>query len=357
MRKRKRKRKKVIQQILHRAGRYQDLLTCSQPMTPRIVADIGKKSITKPWDMLAIVANSCGYAIRFNAEKLRRSEASLSLSILAQCLLNGEVLHNGGRPIPEAADLTLPEYLERALFSGFYRNTSKYNLTINKSCRFIDASFSESGIHTHGHFWKLGKVINTRNWPDQGARLDVTHGKLELIQRRRLAYMTKWLEKECHGNLADSIRNYLSRDTKLAGVSENQMSFTELYMHAMAVEISGAIERGDPLALGCLWDTNGPETYSPYMAVFARGDRDGYDGEVFAFTASRPEDASSDEFHVNDLDRHVSFEVAVEEKIQGQTWLVPTLRIRRWLPGMSFFRGVPREEVVFPWPSDLKGII
>ncbi|KAK3376265.1 hypothetical protein B0T24DRAFT_572924 [Lasiosphaeria ovina] len=352
-----RKKKNGLQKILNRAGRYQYLLTYSQPMTPRIIADIDKKSITKPWDMLAIVANSCGYAIRFNAEKLRGSEASLSLSILAQCLLNGEVLHNGGPPISGAADLTVPAYLERALFSGFYRNTPKYNLTLNKSCRFIDASFSESGIRTHGHIWKLGKVINTRNWPVRDAWVDVRHGKLELIQRRRLAYMAEWLEGECHGNLADSIRNYLSRDTRLAGVSEDRMSFTERYMRAMAVEIADVIERGDPLALGCLWDTSCPEGYSPYMAVFVRGDRDGYDGEVFAFTASRPEDASSDEFDLNDLDRHVSFEVAVEGKIQGQNRLVPTLRIRRWLPGMCFFRGVPREEVVFPWPSDLKGII
>ncbi|KAK3386499.1 hypothetical protein B0H63DRAFT_430296 [Podospora didyma] len=352
-----RKRKRVLHKILHRAGRYKYLLTRSQPMTPRIVADIDKKSITKPWDMLAIVANSCGYAVRFNAEKLRRSEASLSLSILAQCLLNGEVLHNGGPPISGAADLTVPEYLERALFSGFYRNTPKYNLTLNKSCRFIDARFSESGIHTHGHIWKLGKVINTRDWPVQGEWVDVPHGKLDLIQRRRLAYLAEWLREEGHRNLAVRICDYLGRDTSLAGVSEGQMSFTERYMRAMAVEIADAIARGDPLALGCLWDTSGSWRYSSYMAVFVWGDRDGYAGEVFAFTASRPEDASSDEFDLNDLDRHVSFEVAVEGKTQGQNWLVPTLKIRRWLPGMCFFIRVPREEVVFPWPSDLKGII
>ncbi|KAK0704081.1 hypothetical protein B0T26DRAFT_733858, partial [Lasiosphaeria miniovina] len=347
MKKTKKTKMKVLHRILHQAGRYQYLLTCSQPMTLRIISDIDQKSITKPWDMLAIVANSCGYAIRFNAEKLKRSEASLSLSILAQCLLNGEVLHNGrhnGRPpIPKAADLTVPKYLERALFSGFYRNTPKYNLILNKSCRFIDTSFSESGIHTHGHIWKLRKVIDTCNWPVQDAWVDVPHGKLELIQRKRLTYMAKWLEGERYGSLADSIRDYLSRDTKLAGVSE----------------VADVIERGDSLALGCLWDTSSPERYSPYMAVFICDDRGGYDndGEAFAFTASRPEDASSDKFDLNDLDRHVSFEVAMEGKVQGQNRLVPTLRIIRWLPGMCFFRGVHREEVVFPWPSDLKGIV
>ncbi|KAK0745447.1 hypothetical protein B0T18DRAFT_409467 [Schizothecium vesticola] len=352
-----RKGKRMLQQILHRAGRYQYLLTRSQPMTPRIIADIDKKKITKPWDVLAIIANSCGYAVRFNAEKLRWSGASLSLAILAQCILNGEVLHNGGPPMSEAADLTVTKYLERALFSGFYRTSPKYSLTLNKSCRFIDASFSVSGIHTHGHVWKLGKIISTRDWPVQGAWVDFPHGKLELIQRRRLAYLAKWLEGEHHGDLADNIRNYLRRDYRCAGVSEGQMSFTERYMRAMAEEIADAIERGDPLALGCLYDTSNPGRYNPYMALFLQGDQDGCAGGVFAFTASRPEDASSDRFDTNDLDRHVSFQVAVEGRIWGQSWLVPTLRIRRWLPGMCFFKRIPREEVVFPWPSDLKGIL
>ena len=81
------------------------------------------------------------------------------------------------------------------------------------------------------------------------------------------------------------------------------------------------------------------------MALFLRCDKDGCAGEVFAFTALRPEDARSDRFDINDLDRHVSFQVAVEGKIWGQSRLVPTLRIRRWLPGICFFKCVPREEV------------
>ena len=61
-------------------------------MTLCIIADIDKKKITKPWNVLAIIANSCGYAVRFNVEKLRWSGASLSLAILAQYILNVEDL-------------------------------------------------------------------------------------------------------------------------------------------------------------------------------------------------------------------------------------------------------------------------
>lgn len=80
------------------------------------------------------------------------------------------------------------------------------------------------------------------------------------------------------------------------------------------------------------------------------------DVEVFAFTASRPEDYSSEEYDSNDLDRHVSFEVEVEGVVSNTNGLIPQLRIRRWLPGLCFFRRVSRAHVVFSWPRDLESV-
>ncbi|KAK4233054.1 hypothetical protein C8A03DRAFT_48273 [Achaetomium macrosporum] len=267
--------------------KYTYILERSQPMTPQIITDIDKRQMKYSWDMLTITANCCGYAVRLNKHQLKQNNASLSLSILAQCLLNGEVLQNGHPPTRPISNLT------------FTNNTSQ-SLTL-----------SYLGIHTYGHMWNLGKVIDTRNWPASGA------------YRRRLAYLI-------------GISNYLDRDAGLAG-----------YMHTMAEEIAEAIKRRDQLMLGCLWD---PGYHRPYMAVFVWGAQDAVP-QTLAFTASRPEHVT-DEFDLNDLDRHVTFEVGVED----QNSRVPRLRIRRWLPGMCFFRGVFREEVVFPWPSDLKGI-
>lgn len=78
--------------------------------------------------------------------------------------------------------------------------------------------------------------------------------------------------------------------------------------------------------------------------------------EVFAFTASRPEEYISEEYNSNDLDRHVSFEVEVEGLVGNTDGLIPQLRIRRWLPGLCFFRRVLRARVVFSWPRDLESI-
>jgi len=65
----------------------------------------------------------------------------------------------------------------------------------------------------------------------------------------------------------------------------------------------------------------------------------------------------SAEFDYNDLDRHVSFEVDMEGlEIDDRNRMIPNLRIRRWLPGLCFFRGMSRQDVVFPWPRELEEI-
>ena len=61
-----------------------------KPMSARIFADIGRRGITYPRDILPIAANSCSHDIRLPAKDL--THHSLSLCILAQFLLNGEIL-------------------------------------------------------------------------------------------------------------------------------------------------------------------------------------------------------------------------------------------------------------------------
>jgi hypothetical protein len=95
---------KVCKEILGRAGKYTILLreksqdgddVFRKPMAPTILADIAVRQITKPWDRLAIVANCCDYGIRLNVDELRCRKFSHSLALLAQHLLNGEIVNNG----------------------------------------------------------------------------------------------------------------------------------------------------------------------------------------------------------------------------------------------------------------------
>ncbi|KAK0642895.1 hypothetical protein B0T16DRAFT_331333 [Cercophora newfieldiana] len=360
----RRKRMEILERILHRAGKYSLILGPSEPMTPQIIADLDEKDLGEPWDMLSITANCCGYSVRLNQEQLRDQGASLSLSILAQCLLNGEVLHNGRPHDHSIRDMKVSKYIKHALFSEFESPDSTHSHTFNKSCRFINPRLSPSGIHTRGHLWKLGKVINTSNWPSRGAWVNPLKGGLKGTRRKQLAYLARWLKAEGHRDLSAKIWDYLDRDAQLSGVHGKELNFVERYMRSMGEAVADAIESGRELILGSLWDAD--DGYSPYMGVFVWESRDGSQAEIrgsfenrfrvdgmFAFTASRPEDTSSDEFDLNDLDRHVSFQVQVEG---GNAEGVPSLRIKRWLSGLCFFAGVSRSDVVFPWPRDLADI-
>jgi hypothetical protein len=355
---------RIIMVLLQRAGKYKLLLKPSESMTPCITTEMNTRRMSEYWDIPTIAANCCGYVIRLNTKRLEQNGASLSLSILAQCLLNGEVLDNGRSTNPGASKLTVWRYLKDAISSEFNSNRRQYNLIFKKSCHFFDVSLTKSGTQTPGHLWKLHKVLDTRGWPSQGAWVDDLHSKLKPLQRRRLAYLARRLERDSNGSLSKSIREHLEQGADLAGVAERSLSFTKRYLNTMAAGVADAIAQGGSLILGCLWNRDVADEHSPYRAVFVwdSGDTrpqtsdESHMDEIFVFTASRPEDNGSKGFDLNDIDRHVSFEITVEGFIGGRSGRVPSLRIRRWLPGMCFSKDVPRVDVMFPWPRELEGI-
>jgi hypothetical protein len=100
------------------------------------------RRMSEYWDIPTIAANCCGYVIRLNTKRLEQNGASLSLSILAQCLLNGEVLDNGRSTNPGASKLTVWRYLKDAISSEFNSNRRQYNLIFKKSCHFFDVSLT-----------------------------------------------------------------------------------------------------------------------------------------------------------------------------------------------------------------------
>ncbi|GAB1319133.1 hypothetical protein MFIFM68171_09343 [Madurella fahalii] len=297
--------------VLGAAGRYRIMLWPSELMTPHVLGDIEKKDISKRWDTLPSAANACQYK----------------------------------------------------------------------------AFLSSSGTRTSGHLWKLSpKTIDTSRYPTGGAWVEDAHGVLELEKRRRLAYLAEELRRRKYP-LSCEIQDYLKRDAEAgaeagAGHRAGVSGFAESYLHLMADEVANAIGKRKKLRLGCLWD---PRTRNggSYMAVFVwdgEDDADDYadedtrgfespDGDrstfytgrpAFAFTASQPEGLGTTESNLKDLDRHVSFEVRVEnlesDPNDGYPHPTPRLRIRRWLNGLCFFSGHRRAKVIFPWPEDLRMI-
>ncbi|CAM6002306.1 unnamed protein product [Sphagnum balticum] len=334
------KERKAINHVLSTTGRYTVLLKGSDSMSPTIIADIEKRSLTDPWDRLAITANCCQYQIRLSIGGLLQKAQSRSLSMLTMCLLNGEIPHNSAVEATHDSvqQMTVSRYLKAQFFNEFYAPKDKRNLTFNKGCRFIDVELKASGIMTKGHLWKLGRVIRTATFSRRLPWVEDPSGSLTLHQRKRLTQLANKLRSFSHTFLANQIESYLCRDSfENSGEQFRDKTFPRSYLRMMAVELVTAMDKGKTLRLGSIWGAI--EAVTPYTAIFIwegdghedgdiEGTRDEESEDVdtedeesqdsasdesdqrqrvlpaFVFTASRPKKPRSDQHDPNDIDRH-----------------------------------------------------
>ncbi|KAH7313993.1 hypothetical protein B0I35DRAFT_394947 [Stachybotrys elegans] len=343
-----------VDNMLRAAGRYKVMLPKSSAMTQAVIADIEARDLLLPWDRLAIVANCCQYSVRLDSEALNQQRESLSLSVLAMCLLNGEILDNNDDDLQPVALLTASDFLKERLFKAFAAPEDEdRRLTFYKGCRLTNVELTPDGILAKGHLWKLGRVIDTSMFRRKLPWIDNPRGRLSLNQRKRLLQLVFCLHNLNYPVLAGRIDKYLATD---ANAGDNYDSFSDMYLHRMASELAAAIRARRKLRLGSIWDPTGQP--ARYRAVFVWSSEnksaDNANPAAFVFTSAWPRDRGSDSQDTNDIDRHVSFDV----KLEGPrgTDRPPHLRICNWVFGMCFFEKCPRTEVVFPWPRALQAV-
>ena len=357
--------------VLGTAGRYAVLLKGSDPMFATVVADVERRGVKNPEDRLSIAANCCRYPIRLNTRELQRNVPSLSLSKLAMCLLNGEILYNGRAKgsHPPTSQMTVSAYLETQFFHGFCSPRDEHSLTFNRGCRLISVELGASGIATKGHLWRLGRTIRTAEFSCRLPRVGRQTGGLTSRQQNRLAQLATVLRSHSHTPLADKIEAYLRYDSSSSSSDKVwNTTFPKRYMRMMATELASAIDGRKTLRLGSLWGL--AEAVTWYDAIFVWEDGDPKVGDTgsttrdtasrrqgerpaFVFTASRPKRPSSSRRTADDVDCHVSLEVELTGSgVDGP----PRLHVKRWLPGLCFFKGYPRRDVIFPWPSSLEAV-
>ncbi|KAK0707724.1 hypothetical protein B0H67DRAFT_647878 [Lasiosphaeris hirsuta] len=358
----------IIKCLTDTAGRYSILLKTSDSMTPIIVGNVENRGVTDCWDRLPIVANCSRYKTRLDEEQLKKIGHSLSLSMLAMCLLNGEVPDNAKRR--NWGDMTVLESLKSA-FLNIRGPSVHQNLSFNRGCRLTRVALRREGIHTKGHLWKLGRIIDNQSmaWVEDAA------GCLELDERQRLVWLADTVRSYDDYPLSDEISKFLGRDAWIRQQgSRHQPTFTNSYQKLMSQELAEAIAQGKKLRLGRIYDPLVEWASSPYMAVFIwdpqtqpdgddEMDIDSPDTTIFSYRvgSESPEfvftSFKEDEGHIvndastKDLDRHVSFEVEMENGAGHEA--VPKLRIKRWISGLCFFRKRRLVDVIFPWPTDL----
>jgi hypothetical protein len=344
-----------ITYILNTAGRYKLLLPPSSSMSGTIVSDVLKREVSVPWDCLSIIANCCQYATRLDTTRLRHDGEdgpSLEMSILALRLLNGEILKNDE---PSETVGSIIDKMNGLFFDDFQAPVGENRLTFNKSCRFVDVKFTETGIVTRGHLWKLGETLRA---PRSSPRLSQPTQKgeeqlsdYERTRLRQLSELVKAKKGRKHAEIYDDMRDFLEED---AFVVDEEESFSLGYRRLMARVVVRAMDANQPLSLGYLCDRSGASTTARAIFIrdqsFDKGDSFlGHEdeGPEHVFTSLWCEEEPDEEYLANELDHHVSLGVRLsDDNHPGPLRLYS----KEWVLGLCFFTGAATYGVVFPWP-------
>ncbi|KAI1188092.1 heterokaryon incompatibility protein-domain-containing protein [Nemania serpens] len=398
----------ICDRIIATAGKYNVLLrdnlpsgaysSVSRSMTPTILADLGRRGIFTESDRLAIAANCCGYNLRLDTTALDKHGSSLSLSMLALCLLNGEIIENHPRPHRGTLKDNIFTYLTKQFLRSF-RPPVDEGLTFIKSCRFVDPVLTPSGTRTSGHLWRLGKVIRPRPLkrkkfctlsPLQTLATDLQYKKYGKSYPELAAKILEWVREFSTANRGGRYPRYSIR---------NSLGHTRPWgwQTWMTYEIETALLEGKPLRLASMVDLENNREHEPYSAIFVGEDTDDWGDEkddededadvpptyVFRSIRLAKEQSQSQSPRFSDIAKHVSLEVEVEwpkrgdrkpegdknenapsqaggeEKEEAEAEAdspetgLPKLYIKRWLSGLCLPRAHTPQSVLFPWPAEL----
>ncbi|KAL7794229.1 heterokaryon incompatibility domain-containing protein [Trichoderma ceciliae] len=356
-----------IQSVLSRAGKYTILLQSSDAdddssapisMSPRIIKDVVARNLTMTWDRLPITANCCQYSERLDSTELRARGHSLSLSMLALCLVNGEILSNHPDDridIKTARALTVTEFLKLHIFHGLRSPPWKKRLTFNKGCRFNSVNLTEEGIETSGHLWQLVRFIPPDRFYNNHRHRYVAGSGDGFSDSER------WQLEQLVAELSRRSYKRLSKHLSQLMETSSPPTFSGEWQVDMARIVAAAIYQKKML---CVAKTiHGPSRGTAIFIIEADGRRDRKltdkwlrEHPRYVFTSFRPERDDSRFFDANDIDKHVSLEVDSPDLQAERNQRRPRLFTKCWIYGICFFYGCPRKDVVFPWPASLQDL-
>ena len=337
-------------EILKRARKYNILYqhgdlagqgSTRKAMSPFIFTDIGSREISVASDLLAIAANCCNYPMRLNTKSLDSGSYSLSISILALYLLNGEIIMNN-KYDETLLSKNIFDYLQLLALDNFDPPVKSRELVFIKKCRLVDVRLSPDGIVTKGRLWVLHKAIDTGAFTSRPPSESKSPHGLNEFQRSRLRQLSVELGLQGHRTLADDLDGYLHED------AEDQSGPSKEYKDLMAEKVVEAIRNRQTIHLACLEGSN------PYRGIFVTDAALGPPSHAFtAWSAAGSGRKSTDSIRAKMLlDRIVSLEVEVDmtnNTLEG----LPRLKTKRWINGLCFFDGDPAHDVVFDYPMSL----
>ena len=249
----------MVKSVLDALGRYTVILGEEESMSTAVIENVNARGLKDPWDRLSIIANCCQYSRRIEWPQTRVTGShsrSLSAALMAQYLVNGEILYNGKYPPDtprDIASMPVAQALKNLAFDDFRAPLDDANRTWshNKRCRFVKPRIIPPGIVAEGHLWKLDGIIDTEDahpqWVSKHYRRD-----LFLKSCKLLMWLANYLQDCGYENLARELRKFIYTNYP-------QGNFPSRYMITMANELSDAIADGKRLILGRLWQSHGQD--------------------------------------------------------------------------------------------------
>jgi len=364
-----------------------------QAMSPIIFGDVIQRDLTRVWDRIPIIANCCYYTALLDSEGLEEAGESLSLSILALYLMNGEILANHLKDhadVERTRELTAVAFIQSQSYQWF-RSISleggrSRNLCFIKGCRFLPTLMIE-GILTKGHLWAIEKLVRSEDLrPQRHRRRGTLESQLDYIADR----------------LRDIGEDWIASQLDLV-TAKKPKTFSQNWKAWMAENLVSALNGGRDLKVGIarLVNPKRPDRDNGALFVmeeeedssvpdllselFSHGSSDNESSVSGHSETDSEEESSSEESaesesisveeleeeeqtlvftsfreresdwaaELNDLDRYVSMAVTCDD-VGSRT---PRLRTtKKWIWGLNFFPGQPLQDVMFPWPEALRGL-
>lgn len=326
--------------LLKIARRYQTIETqletttadyTRQALSWRIIRDLANRQMSHAWDILAIIANCCGYSVRLDADRLRRAGYNLSAAVLALVLLNGEILHNDVR-VTWSGDANILDVLASLAFRGFTSVVDVKEFTFLKRCRMVNVSLRHDGLLTEGCIWILHERIRVPVVPT------VCDTKIQMKDRSLSVPEIKQLQLVCrkirykHPTLAAKIRHFLQQ----VEAEEGDGRLRSLLL--MARHLIRSVQSGKLLSVASLIGQG------VCQGLFVADDTADY-----CFTAWQPRSISDALSADHYLEKIISLQV---DLVSGPGHL-RCIKTGRWMNGLCFFDTPEQEAVLLPWPAPL----
>jgi hypothetical protein len=334
-----------IRVVLNRAQNYQTLnmyhnhgRNGSRPMTAYIFDETCSRGLENLSDLPSIVANCCGYPLRFCKGGATSKSVSVSLVLLALFICNGEILDYQARS-RDPLSKPIAGFLRLQSLDNFALPVASQELTFMKRCRLRDVELAPEGIISRGTIWKVDRMMTLPKTPSS-CHFDKWkhHHFLNRFQRARLNQLAMAL-KDTDTYLSENLERFLWHDPDTTRDRSRRIST----LQTNAKKLCQAIKKGKGLLLGS------PENGTLYSAVFiASRERRSFPAFVFTSWKGRVKCASTRTTH--SIEKYMSLEVKLVASVNGELRWVPIL----WVNGLCFFNSRMSQRVTFSWPSYLQ---